>query len=172
MEIIAQILSIIGMIGTVLAFQIKSKSRFCFASMCTCALFATSYALFGICGMPGAFTSAGVNLICAGRGALATSLNTRTKPFFAVVCVLLIGVSVFTYDGIMSIFICFAELLSTFTMWFTSEIMIRRVRYAIISPIWLVNNLRIGSIGAVICEIFSIISAIIFCIRMRKNKKA
>jgi len=169
MEIIAQILSIIGMIGTVLAFQIKSKSRFCFATMCTCTLFAASYCLFGICGTTGAFTSAGVNLICAGRGAFASYSKTRTKPWFALICVLLITVAVFTYDGIMSIFICFAELLATFSMWFTREITIRRLRYAVISPIWLVNNWRIGSIGAVICEIFSIISAIIFCIRMKKK---
>ena len=169
MEIIAQILSIIGMIGTVLAFQIKSKSRFCFASMCTCALFSTSYALFGICGMAGAFTSAGVNLICAARGALAVNEKTRTKPWFAVVCVLLIGSAALTYDGIMSAFICGAEILATATMWFTSELMIRRARYAVISPIWFINNWLIGSIGAVICEVFTIISSIIFCIRMKKK---
>ena len=163
MEIIAQILSIIGMIGTVLAFQIKKTSHFCFATMCTCTLFAASYILLG------SYTAAGINLICAVRGALAANPKTHTKLWLIIICAAQIIATAFTFGGILSIAVCAAELLNTYAMWLTSELTIRRVRYAITSPIWLINNICVGVIGGIICEIFTIVSAIIFCIRMRKK---
>lgn len=163
METIAQILSIIGMIGTVLSMQIKKTSRYCFATMCTCALFATSYILLG------SFTSAGMNIVGAVRGALASNSKTHTKPCFFIICVALAVTTGFTYGGILSLAVCVAELVNTYAMWFTSEVTIRKLRCCITSPIWLVNNISVKVIGGTICEVFTIISAVVFLVRNRKR---
>ena len=166
MEIIAQILSIIGMIGTVFAFQIKKTSHFCIMSVFTCSLFATSYLLLG------SPTSAIINLVCAVRGILASNSKTNTKLSFGIISLVIIIATAFTFNGILSVFVCFAELVGTYAMWFATEIGIRKFRIFIQSPLWLINNVCVFSIGGIICELFSMASAAIFWIRMTRKNKA
>ena len=166
MEIIAQILSIIGMIGTVFAFQIKKTSHFCIMSIFTCSLFATSYLLLG------SPTSAIINLVCAVRGILASNSKTNTRLSFGIISLVIIIATAFTFNGILSVLVCFAELVGTYAMWFATEIGIRKFRIFIQSPLWLINNVCVFSIGGIICELFSMASAIIFWIRMTRKKKA
>ncbi|MBR5460745.1 MAG: YgjV family protein [Clostridia bacterium] len=166
MEIIAQILSIIGMIGTVFAFQIKKTSHFCIMSIFTCSLFATSYLLLG------SPTSAIINLVCAVRGILASNSKTNTRLSFGIISLVIIIATAFTFNGILSVLVCFAELVGTYAMWFATEIGIRKFRIFIQSPLWLINNVCVFSIGGIICELFSMASATIFWIRMTRKKKA
>ncbi|MBQ9976060.1 MAG: YgjV family protein [Clostridia bacterium] len=166
MEIIAQVLSIIGMIGTVFAFQIKKTSHFCIMSVFTCSLFATSYLLLG------SPTSAIINLVCAIRGILASNSKTKKKLSFGIICLAIIGVTALTFNGILSVLVCVAELVGTFAMWFATEIGIRKYRIFIQSPLWLINNVCVFTIGGIICELFSMVSAIIFWIRMTRKNKA
>ncbi len=166
MEIIAQILSIIGMIGTIFAFQIKKTSHFCIMTVFTCSLFAISYLLLG------SPTSAIINLVCAVRGILASNSKTKKNLSFVIVCLAIIGATAFTFKGILSVLVCVAELVGTYAMWYANEIGIRKFRIFIQSPLWLINNICVFTIGGIICELFSMVSAIIFWIRMTAKKKA
>lgn len=164
MEVLAQILSIIGMVGTIFAFQIKKTSHFCIASVCTCTLFAASYFLLG------SPTSAIINLVCALRGIFASNKRTRKDVFFVIVCVMIAVSMAFTYVGILSLLVCAAELAGTYGMWFASEKGIRKIRVFFQSPLWLINNIIVFTVGGILCEVFTMISAIIFLLRFRDKK--
>ena len=40
---------------------------------------------------------------------------------------------------------------------------------AMISPIWIVNNVYYGSIGGVVCELFNMLSVLVSFLRFRKS---
>ena len=164
MENLAQILSIIGMIGTILSLQIKKTSHYCAATCCTCTLFAVSYFLLG------SPTSAIINLVCAARGVFAANRHTRKTYMFVLVWIAIIASTVFTYTGVLSILVCAAELVGTYAMWFASEIGIRKFRIFFQSPLWLINNIAVFTIGGIITEVFSMVSAVIFWIRTARKK--
>ncbi len=164
MEVLAQILSIIGMIGTVFAFQIKKTSHFCVASVCTCTLFAISYFLLG------SPTSAIINMVCALRGILASNRHTRKDYMFVAVCTVIAVATALSYTGVLSLLVCAAELVGTYAMWFASEIGIRKFRIFFQSPLWLINNVVVFTIGGITCEVFSMVSAVVFWIRFRHKK--
>lgn len=165
METIAQILSIVAMIIAVLALQIKKTSMYCLSTAITCTMFAVSYFMLG------SPTSAAANLICALRGGFASYKTTRKTPYCIWICTLLAASCIFTYTGVLSICVCAAEIAGTLAMWFASEKGIRYTKVFFQSPIWLVNNIIVFTIGGIVTEVFSIISAIIFLWRFR-NKKA
>ena len=164
MELVAQMLSIVAMIISVLAIQIKKTSLFCLSTALTCTMFAVSYFLLG------SPSSAAVNLICALRGGFASYKTTRKIGYCIFICVLLIASCVFTYTGVLSICVCAAELVGTYAMWFASEIGIRKIKIFFQSPLWLINNIIVFTIGGIITEVFAMASAAVFWIRFRRTK--
>jgi len=164
MDILAQILSIIGMIGTILSLQIKKTSHYCAATCCTCTLFAVSYFLLG------SPTSAIINIVCALRGILASNRRTKRDFVFVAVCTLIAVATALTYTGVLSILVCAAELVGTYAMWFASEIGIRKFRIFFQSPLWLINNIIVFTIGGIITEVFAMVSATVFWIRTARKK--
>jgi hypothetical protein len=60
----------------------------------------------------------------------------------------------------------------TVCMWYGNDRTIRWGQLLGISPLWLINNTVISfSLGGILGECFSIISTIIYLIRVRKHKK-
>ena len=162
--LIGQIISIIAMSLIILSFQMKSNKKLLIMQMSASTLFAVSYFLLG------ANSGAIVNLISAVRCLLIYFLaNKKSKILLIGIELSFIIACAITYAGVPTILVLLASLIDTFSMWKNSGTLIRYTRLFAVSPLWLVHNIIVFSIGGIICEIFSITSCIISFIRYKKD---
>ncbi|MBQ8533359.1 MAG: YgjV family protein [Clostridia bacterium] len=163
-EIIAQIIGIFGTCSMFLSFQIKKNSTF-FVVQCLSGLFfALNFLLLG------AYTGSIFNFINILRGSVLAGGKKYKKIYFLVLLQLLYVLTVvFTFNGWLSILSLIAQLVGTFAMWTQNGKIIRFGQLLCVSPIWLIHNIFVFSIGGIICEVFSIISIIVSLIRFGIN---
>ncbi|MBQ2826565.1 MAG: YgjV family protein, partial [Clostridia bacterium] len=76
---------------------------------------------------------------------------------------------IFTYESLVSILLLIAQIVGTYAMWFGDGKRIRTLQLCVVSPIWLLNNILVFTIGGIIAEVFTIASAIISFFRYRKT---
>lgn len=163
MEIVAQIIGIVGMTLNILSFQCK-KNRNLFIMMgIGGVMWVLNYFLLG------AIVGAAFNAINIARSFLAIKDKTRTKLVFVIVVCLYIVTVIFTYESFVSILLLIAQIVGTYAMWFGDGKRIRTLQLCVVSPIWLLNNILVFTIGGIIAEVFTIASAIISFFRYRKT---
>ncbi len=166
---LAQIISIAGMIISILSFQCKSTKKLCIMQACSGALFALSYVFFGDIA---AAVCNGVNIF---RGTLFgfAPKKYRTPICIGLICAYAGGTlfsMLYAHQGWFSLVLLLAQCTGTFMVWYNSGKILRILQLAVVSPIWLVNNIMCTSIGGILCECFTIISVIISMIRYRSGK--
>jgi len=141
LTITAQIISIASMVIMVFSFQMK-RNRYLFAMQIAASVgFAVSYFMLG--------SPIGGMLRC-----IAFSIP-KLKNKYGVLFILelyFIVVTFFTYGGLISLFLLAAQLISTYFMWMDNGKLIRVSLVCYVSPVWLINNIIVGSIGGVLCE--------------------
>ncbi|MEE0835244.1 MAG: YgjV family protein [Clostridia bacterium] len=156
LTITAQIISIASMVIMVFSFQMK-RNRYLFAMQIAASVgFAVSYFMLG--SPIGAMFNIGGMLRC-----IAFSIP-KLKNKYGVLFILelyFIVVTFFTYGGLISLFLLAAQLISTYFMWMDNGKLIRVSLVCYVSPVWLINNIIVGSIGGVLCETFNIISILV-----------
>ncbi len=151
--IIAQGFSICGSTVAIASYQFKKNVHYFLMNALCCTLFATSFFLMG------SVTAALFNLINVLRSFTFAFLPKKYfKLSGAVMILLYTSATVFTYDGILSLFILIAQLAATFVMALDNGKFIRLTQIGVVSPIWLVHNFIVFTIGGIITEVFSIIS--------------
>ncbi len=163
MEIIAQVISIVAMFMNIMSFQCK-KNRNLFIMIGIGSLFFSVSFL-----MLGAYVSAIYNIISIIRSSLALNKKFFTKNSFYLLCVLYVVGTIFAYDNPWSIVLFVAQIVQTYTMWFKDGSIIRKSQYYFVSPVWVVNNIIVFSIGGILCELFMMTSAFISYLRYRKT---
>ncbi len=163
MEFLAQAIGIIAMIFNISSFQCKkNKTLFIFIGIGS-LFFSINFLLLG------AYVSAVYNIISIIRSVLALNEKFFTKKSFYFICALYIIGTVFAYDNPWSIVLFVAQIVQTYAMWFKDGSVIRKSQYYFVSPVWIVNNIIVFSIGGILCELFMMSSAIISYLRFKKT---
>lgn len=160
MDILAQIVGILGTCAAFISFQLKENKKFFILQSTSGALFALNFLMLG------AYTGSLLNLINIYRGAVMAGGKKTRKLFFLVsIQLLYIVATVFTYTNIFSLIALAAQLIGTFAMWSQNGKTIRILQLFAVSPMWLIHNIFVFSIGGIICEVFNIGSIIVSLIR-------
>ena len=117
--------------------------------------------------------AAGVDAIGIVRGLIMLGLGQQRRTWALVLInALFVGGAVFAGtvggDGWACLVSLAPQVIGTFSMWYGSDNAIRWVQLGAISPFWLVNNIWISfSIGGIICEVFCMVSTVIYLLRQR-----
>lgn len=163
--IIAQGFGILGMIMGFISFQCKSVRNY--------------YVFYGLLSvgftinflMLGAYTACLSNIVAISRSIfLAKGGVLAKKPFMWGLIILGIILGALTWDGIFTVMLVIAITATTITQWTGKENIIKPWQLFCISPLWLIHNIFKFSIGGVICEIFNMLSVIIYYMRTRNLK--
>ena len=173
-EYIGQAVGILAMALIILSFQCKNRVAFYVMQMSGNVAFAVSFWMLG--NMAGSL----MNLMGLFRGIIMLLPAQKRKIWHLVLInVLFVGGAVYagTFGGMgWACLVSFAaQTLGTFSMWYGTDKAIRWVQLCGISPLWIINNTVVTSppaIGGLICEVFSMISTIIYLIRVRDKRKA
>jgi hypothetical protein len=118
-----------------------------------------------------------MNLLGIMRGVVMLQSKQQRKMWqFVALNVVFLAATVFsaTVGGMgWAALLSFAAMtVGTVCMWYGNDRTIRWGQLLGISPLWLINNTVISfSLGGILGECFSIISTIIYLIRVRKHKK-
>lgn len=164
MEILAQIIGILGTCAAFISFQLKENKKFFILQATSGLMFALNFLLLG------APTGCVLNLINIYRGAvMAGGKRLHKLPFLISIQAIYIIATVFTYTNIFSVIALTAQLIGTFAMWSGSGKTIRILQLFCVSPLWLVHNIFVFSIGGIVCEVFNIVSIIVSLIRFGKK---
>ena len=163
-NIIGQILSLIAVATGFISFQMKTSRGILILQLITALLFSSHYLLIG------APTAAALNFISAIRTFLYYIRNKRGgKGLFIPVffTVLVAFTSILTWDGWYSLFIMLGLVVHSVSLSFSDPQNIRKTTL-LKSPLCLVYNVCVLSVGGIIYEVVTFISAII---GIAKNKK-
>lgn len=176
-EIIAQILSIFGMVFSILSFQQKKQSVLLTFIICGCVFFTTSFLLLG------AYVGAILNAIGIFRAVAFLNKEKFKADHIAwligyIVVFIIIYVLTFTVFGIEPKPINFIIEILPIVGMTTQHISYRKNntkstrKYGLIcSPSWLIYNIYYMSIGAIIGETLNICSIVVGILRHDLKKK-
>ena len=178
-EIIAQIFGLIGMAVAILSYQGKAKKTVILMQLVSTFMFTVNFALLG----------ATIGALLNGIGFIRAIIFVNKDKFhterigwligFIVVFALMYPATFLLFDREPTLKNLVLELLPVIGMcagtvgYYLKDAAHVRKLALIGSPCWLIYNVFTGSIGAVLCEVFSLISVIIGMIRHdRKGGKA
>lgn len=163
-DMIAQGFGLLGTASYLISFQIR-RNRLFFVFQCLGSVFFVLNFF-----MLGAYTGCLLNLINIVRAAvLAGEKKVHHPVVLWGIQLLYCLVTVFTFNGWVSIIALLPQIAMTFVMWKENGKHIRYVQLFFTSPCWLVHNLVVNSIGGVICEICTMTSTIISIFRFRRS---
>lgn len=169
---LAQIFGITGLIISVLSYQVKNNSKFVLTQGASGLMFFLNYILIG------AMSGALFNLIHIIRGILLSKTkNNKYIIMLLEVAYILCFIYSLTFikGNLFGIFLSsltfLGTVLMTYLMWKGNSNHIRYGQFLVASPSWLIYNIFNLSIGGIICEIFSMMSIIIYFVRQRRIKK-
>ena len=176
-EIIAQIVSICGMLMSVLSFQQKGKARILAFQLIGSALFVVHFFMIN------ALSGAILNFVAIVRALIfiyedKVHANHPAWTIGLTAVYLLSYVSVFTVFGkeptainlILEVLPVLAMTVTTVAFRYKEDKILRRVTF-ISSPMWLTYNVIFFSLGGIIGETLNIGSAIIGTLRLDRKKK-
>ena len=180
-EIIAQGIGILGMVMNILSYQAKKQKNIIVIQFFGCLFFAINFFMLE------AFTGAILNAIGVIRAVIY--INKDKIKFMKLVNYFFIIIYVLSYFAtflvfkkeitvlnlIIEVLPVIAMIASTIAFAMNSAKSVRRFAF-ISSPSWLVYNCVNLAVGAIVCEIFTLISVILAVIRLDikggKNEKS
>lgn len=164
MELAAQIIGLVAAAFNIYAFQMKGNKYLYLLRAIGGTLFAISFF------MKGAPTAALLNLACLLQGAiLAAGPKWTNRYTLTLVLAIFLAIGIFTYSGWLSILITSAQLVSAVAMFSRNGKLIRFGNFFYASPVWLVNNIVVFSLGGIITEVVTLVSILISFIRFGWN---
>ncbi len=159
-QIISQGIGIVAAAISISSFQFKNNKTLFILRAIASVLFAVNYFLIE------AFTAAilnAINIVC-----MVLMVYGERHRYIAIpvsLSAMYIIAVFFTYDGILSILLLMAQLACVISMWTADGLKIRLVQLFVSSPIWLINNIIVFTIGGIVTEVFAIVSVIISIFR-------
>lgn len=186
MVIVAQIIGIFAMAFAILSFQQRTPKKILLMQFCASVLFTAHYFL------KGAFAGAIMNIIAFIRAIVFSNQEkcewAKSKSCAYLFCFLFVLVYPFeflvlkTYNDSLASYIIkltpfFVESLPVIgSVFMTFSFRLKdaskvRLFYLLGSPLWLIYNIVVGSIGGTLTESFDIVSIIIAYFRLDRNKK-
>ena len=177
MELVAQILSIVAMCAYLLSFQQKKQNTIIFFQMIANALFAVSFFMLGaIMGTILNAISAIRALLFMYKKQLKTDNNIWLVGFIAVyIATYVLSITMFinelTVTKAILEFIPLIGMVATTLGYRAKTAKGTRISGLVNEPAWLVYNIYSFSIGAIACNIFSLVSIFVGMARFDKQKK-
>lgn len=168
-DVIAQAVGIVAMAFVIFSFQFKSNNV-CFGmNLAGGLLFLLHY------GMIEAWGGCLMNTVaCIMSIVLLMGEKVKRLPVLIGLLGLYAGATALVlikgWDSPLALLACVAQFAVTIGMWTRDHVKLRVVRGGIVAPLWIAYNLLSGSIGGVICELFTMSSVIVYFVR-RKMKK-
>ncbi len=165
--ILIQLIGFCAMAFGILSFQAKRRNTILLMQMTASILWAVQYLLLG------AYTGVALNLVSIFRNLFFTKkgksrlVDSRLFPIAVMTVFFIAGIA--TYDGAISLFPTAAMMISTIALYITEERSIRLLSL-LVSPLWLIYNIKTGALAGAICETITLISIIVALIRYRKVK--
>ncbi|MBE6693897.1 MAG: YgjV family protein [Ruminococcaceae bacterium] len=165
-DVIAQAVGIVAMAFVILSFQFRSNTV-CFAmNLIGGCLFLAHY------GMLGAWGGCLMNAVaCVMSVVLLIGDRVKKLPVLIGLLGLYAGVTALVmikgWDSPLALLACVAQFAVTIGMWTRDHVKLRIVRGGVVAPLWIIYNALSGSIGGVICELFTLSSVIVYFVRRK-----
>ena len=162
MDVIIQLIGGLGIIASIISFQCKKHNSILIFRTLNEGIFALQYFLLG------AYTGMAMNLVGCIRNIIFTKQimqNKKTTTTTIVFGILFLLFGIFTWQGIKSIIIIMAKMLSTIAYSNKNTTIVRAILFITCSS-WLIYNYYVFSIAGMLCESFTLISLIIGVIRL------
>jgi len=166
-KLIAQILGIIAVLLGFLSYQVKTAKKLLVINGATCLVFCIHYLLLG------AYPAFALNTVGIFRN---LAYNNKDKKIFSskiipyLFAAIMLVLGLLSWTGWYSIFVVLGLVINTLCLSFTNPQNIRK-SILVSSPLVLVYNAFVHSVGGFIYEAVVIVSSIIGIIRFRKGKK-
>ena len=170
-KVAGYVTSVIAMALIIFSFQCKKRGAFYAMQMSGNVVFAVSFLLLGN------IAASLMNLMGLFRGLIMLLPDEKRKTWHLVLInALFVGGAAFAGtvggEGAKCLVSFTAQTAGTFSMWYGTDKSIRWVQLCAISPLWIVNNTAISfSPGGLICEVFCMVSTIVYLIRVKACKK-
>lgn len=165
-QLTGQILSLIGMILTVLSFQLKGKKQILIMQTAGSAFFLASFILLE------SLSAVYLNVIFLIRNIIfyfrADKKWARHKIWLYVLLIAVTVAGSLGYRSLWDILPIIGSIFGTVAAYMDNENMFRILKLGD-SPCWFIYNMSIPSVGGLVCEAINIISIIIGLIRYRKD---
>ena len=143
-----------------ISYQCKETKKLCIVQGVSSSLFALSYFLLG------AYTGCILNVINIFRGIFfGFAPKKRQNVLLIMLALMYIAATAVTYSDFFSLLILVAQLVGAFSVWLGDGKKLRILQLCVVSPVWLIYNIKVVSIGGIVGESFSILSVIISFIR-------
>ncbi len=172
-DIVIQLIGFVGMAFSVLYIQNKSYNGLIIFKICSELIFGFQFLLLGAyTGMMTSFVSCITNSIYKYR----IKKGKSTLPFQIAFGILFVIIGIFTWDGLVSLYVIIAKLISTVSYGIKKPKIIRRLTL-VIMPLWLCHDITVATITGAMNDILVITSTIIAIIRLdvipvrRENKR-
>ena len=167
MELIAQVLGIVGVVFYFFALQAKTYKTLMIIQSITASIFCVHYFLLN------ATSALALNIVIILRNFVYYNNDKKffsCKLFPLIFAAIMVGISVFSWEDYYSLFIIAGLALNTLFSALPNSQTIRK-SILITSPLVLIYNIFVFSIGGIINETVAIISSIIGIIRYKKAEK-
>lgn len=162
MHILIQMIGILGILASVISFQCNKHNKILFFRTMNEFIFAVQYFLLS------AYTGMAMNLVGCVRNIIFSKRIEKdkgTKGTIVLFSVLFFIFGIVSWQGVKSVLIIIAKLLSTLAYGNKNTTFVRGT-ILITSLSWLVYNALVFSIAGVLCETFTLVSIIIGIIRL------
>lgn len=160
-DVLIQGLGVLGIAASVIAFQCKKHKSIMIFRTVNESLFAVQYGLLG------AFTGMAMNIVGSIRNLIFARLVEKgksTMPLRIVFSAAFVAFALLTWDGVKSILVGVAKVVSTFA-YGSPNTGVVRVLVLATTLTWWFYNVLVGSIAGVVCETFTVVSIVVSLIR-------
>ena len=157
MDYFVQLIGFFGLAAGVLAFQFKKHNHIVLSKMTSELIFSVQYLLLG------AWTAALLDFTSATRNLLFCAMVKKgrsTTPLIYIFGLFVVIVGVLTFDGVTSLMLIAAKLLTTISYGMKNERLLRFITLPS-CVFWCVYNLYVGSLGGAIGDIITLISLLV-----------
>ncbi|MBQ9748860.1 MAG: YgjV family protein [Clostridia bacterium] len=170
MDILAQVIGILGMLAAVVSYQCKTNRNYFIWQGLSGLCFSIQFVMIG------AWAGLAFNLYNIVRAVVNQTKFSRSVVTLIALEALVVfaaSLSIFAFmEAWWLVLLAFiAQATGTFAMWTKKGRVIRISQLAVVSPFWLLYDLLIPtpSIGGILCELFNMVSVIVSFIRFRKS---
>jgi Bacterial inner membrane protein len=150
--ILSQLLIGIAICTDTLSFQFKEKKKIVACLLVSCSLISAHFMLLGH------WTAACLGLLAAAR--FTASIFSSSKKLMAIFVIATVVVSIFTYEGLLSVLGCSGGIFGTVASFCKEDKPLRQLML-IGTSLWIVHNFLAGSPMAVLMEAIFISSNIV-----------
>ena len=161
-----QVLSILGMILTILSFQMKTRKQIIVMQTAGSALFLLSYLFLK------SWAAVYLNVVFLIRNIVfyfsGEKKWAQNKLWLGILLLAVVAAGSVGLRSWLDLLPIIGSVFGTVAMYMKNENMLRILKLGD-SPCWLIYNCTVPSTGGIICEIFNIVSIVVGLVRYKKN---